>query len=57
MNQMLEEVIDDCLSRGNKIIVESALYKGYSNIYISRVKSRSETDSNGGRCAWGETSI
>ena len=45
-NQMLEEVIDDCLSRGNKVIVESALYEDYSSNYISRVKSRSETESN-----------
>ena len=43
MNQMLEEIIDDCLSRGNKVIVESALYNDNSNNYISRVKSRAET--------------
>lgn len=45
-NQMLEEVINECLSRGNKVIVESALDEDCSNNYISRVKSRSETDSN-----------
>ena len=43
-NQMLEEVINDCLSRGNKVIVESALYEDNCNNYISRVKSRSETN-------------
>lgn len=42
-NRLLDDVIDDCLSRGNEVVVETSLYDGCEmNNSIPRVKSRSE---------------
>ena len=42
-NQMLDDIINDCLSRGNNVFVEACLYEdSVINNFIPSVKTRSE---------------